>query len=102
MNRNFTGEYEKVLIEAVKYEEDLEEPPAAEEEKDSLASTKEEKIPPKDFTELDRLAYIVRAIDHETAVVPRGAFKLTPEHELTRNYNSRGVTRNTATKLENF
>lgn len=64
------------------------------------------KVPPKNFTELDRLAYVVRAIDHDCSLVPvyihiyiyvflfdvilynaykLGAFKLTPIHELRYN-----------------
>ena len=49
------------------------------------------KIPPKNFTELDRLAYVVRAIDVDCQIVPVGAFKLSPEHELHYNYNFKGL-----------
>ena len=84
------GESEKVYVEA---------PPEAEEEqkeeehadKDSLASTEEEKIPPKNFIELDRLAYVVRAIDHDCSLVPQGSFRMTPSHELTRNKAFEGL-----------
>ncbi len=71
-------------------------------DKDSLASTEEEKIPPKNFTELDRLAYVVRAIDHETQVVPKGAFKLTPDHELERNRNFSGLRRENALDIKSY
>ena len=38
------------------------------------------KIKPKNFKELDRLAYVVRTIETQCATVPIGAFKLTPMH----------------------
>jgi radial spoke head protein 9 len=49
------------------------------------------KIPPKNFTELDRLAYVVRSIENDCAVAPVGAFKLTPTHELRYNDSFRGI-----------
>ena len=36
----------------------------------------------KIFREVDRLAYVVRAIEIECAAVPVGSFKLHPSHEL--------------------
>ena len=35
-----------------------------------------------EITELDRLAYVVHRIDHECAVVPRGAVQLTAAKEV--------------------
>lgn len=40
------------------------------------------KPPPKNFLEVDRLAYIVNAIEFECALLPIGAVRLTPSHEL--------------------
>jgi len=40
--------------------------------------------------EIDRLAYIVRAIDNDCACAPIGAYKLTPTHELRYNDNWEG------------
>ena len=40
------------------------------------------KISPKNFTELDRLAYVVSSIENDCSLAPIGAFKLTPTHEL--------------------
>lgn len=42
-------------------------------------------VVPKNFTELDRLAYIVTAIENDTHVVPNGSFKIIPKHEIRRN-----------------
>jgi len=36
-------------------------------------------------TELDRLATVVFAIENDTHVVPVGAFKMTPAHQVRRN-----------------
>jgi len=44
----------------------------------------------KTFTESDRLAYVVRSIDYDTAVVPEGAYKILPINELRRNDNFNG------------
>ena len=43
------------------------------------------------FTELDRLSFIIRIIDYETSIFPQGAFKLIPIHELRRNENFKGL-----------
>jgi len=92
-NSFFTGDHTKVLVEAPAEEEN--QPPAEEEEakdKDSLASTEEEKIPAKPFTELDRLAVVVRAIEQDCQLVPQGAFRITPAHELSRNRAFAGLS----------
>jgi radial spoke head protein 9 len=45
-----------------------------------ISEEEEIKIPPKDLTELDRLAYVVFAIENDCMLVPVGAFKMTPTH----------------------
>ena len=62
----------------------------------------EVKVPPKNFTELDRLAYIVRAIETECQLVPVGAYKLTPNHELRLNEAFMGLTLNEASDINNY
>jgi len=42
----------------------------------------EVKPPPKNFYEVDRLAYIVNAIEYDCALIPIGSMRLTPTHEL--------------------
>jgi len=73
----FTGECEKVLKAVPKkgsaYPIDPEE--------ESVELT----LDAKDFTELDRLAYVVRKIERDTHVVPQGAFKFTPIQEIRKN-----------------
>ena len=42
-------------------------------------------MPEKGITELDRLSYVVNTIESTCHLVPAGAFKLTPIHEMRRN-----------------
>ena len=64
INNMFTGQPETVLVEAKPDEEEeiKDDDDNENAEKDSFASD-DEKVPPKNFTELDRLAFVVRAID---------------------------------------
>ena len=99
MNGGFSGEHDKVLISVEKKEEGGEEgkEEGGEEAKpkDENASESEEedavKVEPKNLTELDRLAFVVRAIENDAHVVPHGAFKLTPVHEVRRNEAFKGL-----------
>lgn len=50
-------------------------------------------VVPRNFTELDRLAYVVAAIENDTHVVPQGAFKLIPQHEIRRNLCFKGPSK---------
>lgn len=102
-NGFFTGEADKVLVEAPEQQLD-DDPPRDDDrdEKDSLASTVEEKVPPKNFTELDRLAYVVRAIEQDCSVVPEGAFRMTPGHEIARNRGFSGLTTSDLGKLDKY
>lgn len=61
----FTGEHEKVLKSVPK--------------------------PGKDFTELERLAYVVTRIEHDTHVLPQGSFKFTPIQEYKKNDQFKGT-----------
>ena len=46
---------------------------------------------PTVFTEADRLACIVDAVDADTAIAPRGAYKITPTREIVRNSGFSGL-----------
>jgi len=106
----FSGEHDKIIIEVKQPEEEEENQEAkaegSQEGGENLEGEeeeeKEEKIPPKNFTELDRLAYVVRAVDVETSVVPLGAFKITPSHELRRNEAFRGLSQENVGLLHNY
>lgn len=54
------------------------------------------------FTELDKLAFIVRIIDYETNIFPQGAFKLIPIHELRRNDNYKGLKKEELTCISKY
>ena len=62
----------------------------------------EVKVPPKNFYELDRLAYVVRSIETECQLVPIGAYKLTPNHELRLNEAFVGLNLNEAADIGNY
>lgn len=57
---------------------------------------------PEKFTELDRLAFVIRAIENDCAVIPIGAVKLTPAHELRIDHSFRGLTAEQANNLSNW
>merc|ERR1712167_235299 len=82
MNTLFTGKFDKELIGAENKKEGEDEKKEEVNENDEVKSeTSVEVIPPrKAFTELDRLSYVVRAIDHDCSAVPRGAYRITPTH----------------------
>ena len=48
-------------------------------------------LPAKHLTELDRLAFVVREIDRTCSVVPTGALKYTPLHQVIFNEAFRGL-----------
>jgi len=56
----------------------------------------------KKFTEADRLAYVIRAIEIECAVVPIGSLKLTPKHNLIYNKRFEGLDIQHALNLNNW
>jgi radial spoke head protein 9 len=56
----------------------------------------------KNFTELDRLSIVVNQIDFDCQVVPLGAFKIIPTHEIVRNPNFRGLKIDQSRNLENY
>ena len=111
MNGMFSGEYDRILVSFEKKDEGAEEGKGEEgaedaKEKDELASESEEegplKVEPKNLTELDRLAYVVRAIENDTNVVPHNSFKLTPIHEVRRNEAFNGLKKDDALDLGKY
>ena len=42
------------------------------------------------------MSYVIRAIEHDSQIVPRDSYRVTPEHELRPNVNFYGVQRNKA------
>ena len=122
----FLGDPDKILIEA-KPGEPTEAPPAEPEappepkeeekkegEQNPNPAAPENPVPeapveeakpqvvPKNFTELERLSYVIRAIENDTHVIPEGAYKLIPQHEIRRNIAFRGLDRKDLGKLSKY
>jgi len=53
------------------------------------------------LTELDRLSFVVQNIDMECAIVPKDAYKSTPNGELVKNIGYKGL-KSDEISLENF
>lgn len=56
---------------------------------DENAKVKEE--PKENFTEELKLSYMIRQIDYDTSIIPEGALRLIPEHELRINKTFKGL-----------
>lgn len=67
-----------------------------------ISEEEEIKIPPKDLTELDRLAYVVFAIENDCMLAPVGAFKMTPTHQVRRNEAFKGLSADASASLQNY
>ena len=85
----FSGEFDTILIES-------NEPPKV---IDAAAGII---LPPKNLTELDRLAATVREIDRACFSVPRGAMKYTPLNQVLCNEAFRGLSRDDAFSLNGW
>lgn len=88
-NYLFSGEFDQVLVKST-------EPPKV---IDAAAGII---LPPKDLTELDRLAYTVNEIDRSCATIPKGALKYTPTHTVVQNEAFRGHSVRDANNLSNW
>jgi radial spoke head protein 9 len=79
MSVYFSGEFDRVLINAHAQSDILNVLEVHGEGKKPLA------IPSRGVTELERLAYVVGAIEADCQAVPVGSFKMTPLKEVRRN-----------------
>ncbi|MCQ2817287.1 MAG: hypothetical protein MJ252_08490 [archaeon] len=69
-----------------------EQPQAVPQDPDASVDDNIKKEEPKEnFTEKLKLSYLVRQIDYDTFVVPEGAFKLSPQHEIRINRGFKGI-----------
>ena len=79
---------------------------APEEERDILEDTPEEDpnkgIEYRSLIEEDRLLYTVLAIENDCQICPKGAFRLTEDHEVERNVAFRGLSQDECFKLDSF
>ena len=110
MSTPFSGD-PNLVIKKLEPDED---PEAAEpapegedgEGEDNLDDTSEDedaiKVPPKNFTELNRLAFTVRAIENDCQLVPQGSIKLTPHHEVRRNEAFKGLNLDNCFELSSY
>ena len=57
---------------------------------------------PKNLTEVDRLSYVVRYIEYECSVVPKGSVKYTPLNEMRLNDNFHGLSEKEIGDLNNY
>jgi len=57
-------------------------------------------VKPTNLTELDRLSYTVRSIEVDCQLLPVGAIKMTPSHEIRYNESFAGLSIQDANKLE--
>jgi len=75
INTPFSGQHEQIILRGGENQNEL-----------GL------KMVQKNITELDRLSYTVRTIENDCAVVPIGAFKLTPTSEIRYNETFKGLS----------
>lgn len=74
--------------------EEAEEEEGAEkkEEESDISEPEEVKVPPKELTEIDRVNYVVNAIETDCQIAPIGAYKMTAQHQVRRNEAFQGLT----------
>ena len=67
-----------------------------------IGDTFKPKLKKKNMTETDRLSFVVKTIDHDTSVVPIGAYKMLPINELRRNDLFEGLSSEDLDKKEKY
>lgn len=56
----------------------------------------------KNFTEADRLAYVIRNIEFDCSIIPVGSIKMTPIAEIRVNDNFQGLKESELTDLKSY
>lgn len=74
----------------------------APEEEDSLDEEGNPKPKTVRFSEAHRLAYVLNSIDHDTGLVPKGAYIVNPTHYVTENNLFIGLNATEATDLSSY
>ena len=82
-----------------KKEEKVDDPLNISDSDDNIQVVVEKK---KNFTELNKLSFVVRSVDFDTNIFPQGVFKLIPIHELRRNDNFKGLNKKELTSIGKF
>jgi radial spoke head protein 9 len=86
----FSGEFDRVVIDSHGKSELVH------------IDNKSLELSAKGVTELDRLAYVVYAIDNDCSIVPVMSFKMTPIKEVRRNEAFRGLKKDAVFQFENY
>ncbi len=89
----FSGEHQKVLVDAMGFSSVVHL---------RVGSFSAKDIPAGGLTELDRLSYVVHAIDSQCSIVPVGSYKKTPIGEIQRNEAFRGLRADAASQLSSY
>ena len=92
MNDFFTGQHEKILLKCQNEAPKIMRGPDGE----------EMIVKQKNFTELDRLSCVIHTISQDCCVVPLGAYRMIPTHELVANPDFRGLKINDSKNPENY
>lgn len=59
-------------------------------------------MPFRELIEIDRVHYLVLAIENDCQIAPLGAYKMTSQHQLRRNEAFRGLDCNSSLCLSNY
>ena len=101
----FTGNAAKLLgpdAETGEEDEEEEEEAPPSEDADEVAAVAPKKPRRVKFSEAHRLRYHVGEIDSECGVVPRGAFAVTPTHQIVANRGFAGLGATDASSLSSY
>jgi len=98
LNQKAEGEAEEAPVE----EKDEDEEGKVKEDDSEISDKEEIEIPKKELTELDRLKYVVLAIENDCQIAPIGAFKMTAQHQVRRNEAFKGLSIKDSLNLENY
>lgn len=108
----FLGVPERKLIQKEGEEEGGEQPGGGEEEEEEEGAKKAEesdvsepeevKVPPKELTEIDRVNYVVHAIETDCQIAPAGAYKMTAAHQVRRNEAFQGLNADDSLKITSY
>lgn len=67
-----------------------------------VSEPEEVKVPPKELTEIDRVNYVVHAIETDCQIAPVGAYKMTAAHQVRRNEAFQGLSADDSLKVTSY
>jgi radial spoke head protein 9 len=83
-------------------EEDDEEDADAANDEENADKKKEQALPKRKLTELERLAWVVYQIDQDTCIVPRGAYLYTASQRIIPNLAFTGLSATDSIRLSSY